>query len=88
MNKVQNAVEQIMSGIMRYVDKKIENITCDKTVFGVIISENTANNTYKIKIKNVEYDNVQTIGGSCSVNEVVRVLIPMNNYNNMVILKA
>lgn len=87
MNKAQNAVNQLISGIIKYVENKISNLDYDKTVSGIIINT-SENNTYTIKIKNIEYNNIPTIGGSCAVNEVVRVLIPMSNYNNMIILKA
>lgn len=86
-NKNERAVDQLKKGIQFYVDKKIDNANLDKTV-NAIINKVNENETYNILINGVEYLNIKTIGGKCELNEVVKVLIPQNNYNLMTILKG
>ena len=43
---------------------------------------------YTIELNGVEYSGIDTIGGTCIVNEIVRVMIPQGQYNNMFILKG
>ena len=38
---------------------------------------------YTILLNNVTYNNIQTIGGTCILNEVVKVCAPQGNYNNL-----
>ena len=41
-----------------------------------------------IELNGVKYNGITTIGGTCSLNEMVRVMIPQGQYNNMFILKG
>ena len=87
MNKYENAVDQLKKGIEIYIDKKTDEITCDKT-FTALVTKVNSNGTYAVSLNGVEYNHIKTIGGTCYVNETVKVLVPQNNYNNMFILKA
>ena len=87
MDKYENAVEQLKSGIKTYIDKKAIEIPCDRT-FTALVTKINQNGTYEILLNGVKYNNIKTIGGTCYVNETVKVLVPQNNYNNMFILKA
>ena len=87
MDKYENAVEQLKSGIKTYIDKKTIEIPCDRT-FTALVTKINQNGTYEILLNGVKYNNIKTIGGTCYVNETVKVLVPQNNYNNMFILKA
>lgn len=87
MDKNKNAVEQLKEGISVYVDKKLDNIPFDRT-FTALITKVSSNNTYSVLLNGVEYNNIRTIGGSCYINETVKVVVPQNNYNNMYILKV
>lgn len=84
MNSELNAYKQLLDGIVSYIDEKLKNVG-DKTVSGIVTSSN--NGEYSVKIDGVIYGHLYTIGGTCSVNEVVHVCIPQGNYNNMFILK-
>lgn len=87
MDKNANAVEQLKNGIKTYIDKKADEIPCDKT-FTALVTKVSSNGFYSISLNGVEYNNIRTIGGTCKVNESVKVLVPQNNYNNMFILKG
>lgn len=87
MDKNANAVEQLKTGIKNYIDKKADEIPCDKT-FTALVTKVSSNGFYSISLNGVEYNNIRTIGGTCKVNESVKVLVPQNNYNNMFILKG
>lgn len=87
MDKNANAVEQLKTGIKNYIDKKADEIPCDKT-FTALVTKVSSNGFYSVSLNGVEYNNIRTIGGTCKVNESVKVLVPQNNYNNMFILKG
>ena len=87
MDRYENAVDQLKTGIKTYIDKKASEIPCDRT-FTALVTRVNSNGTYEILLNNVKYNNIKTIGGTCYVNETVKVLVPQNNYNNMFILKA
>lgn len=88
MNKYEEAVRQLQKGIETYVDKKISETKFDKTYIGIITAV-TDNNTYSVNIKNVIYNNVPVAGNAvCKLNEIVKVLVPMSNFNNMFIINV
>ena len=86
MDKYTNAVEQLKYGIKDYVNKRLDDITCDKTYSALVV--NKSNDGYDIVLNGVKYNKIKTIGGYCNINEIVKVLVPQNNYNNMFILKS
>lgn len=88
MNKYEEAVKQLQKGIETYVDKKISETKFDKTYIGIITAI-TDNNTYSVNVKNVVYNNVPVAGNAvCKLNEIVKVLVPMSNFNNMFIINV
>lgn len=88
MNKYEEAVRQLQKGIETYVDKKISETKFDKTYIGIITAV-TDNNTYSVNVKNVVYNNVPVAGNAvCKLNEIVKVLVPMSNFNNMFIINV
>lgn len=88
MNKYEEAVRQLQKGIETYVDKKISETKFDKTYIGIITAI-TNNNTYSVNVKNVVYNNVPVAGNAvCKLNEIVKVLVPMSNFNNMFIINV
>ena len=82
----KNAYQQLLEGIQYYVDKVVSD-NQEKTFTARIVSAEE-DGTYTINLNGVKYSNISTIGGSCSVNETVRVLVPQGQYNNMFILKG
>ena len=79
------AYEQLLRGIQSYVDKCLaKNKEITTTAKVVEINEDE----YTIELNGVKYNGITTIGGTCSLNEMVRVMIPQGQYNNMFILKG
>ena len=84
-DKDKIAYEQLLRGIQSYVDKCLaENKEITTTAKVVEIDEDE----YTIELNGVKYNGITTIGGTCSLNEMVRVMIPQGQYNNMFILKG
>lgn len=77
---------EIQKGIEIFTKDAISKAPFDVTEIGVINS--STQNGYSVKIKGKTYNNVKTNGGTCTIGEVVKVLIPQNQYNNMFILKS
>ena len=84
--KDKNAYKQLLQGIQSYVNKCIAESNSDITTTARIVE--IKNELYTVEINGVQYSGIDTIGGTCSVNEMVRVVIPQGQYNNMFILKG
>lgn len=80
------AYEQLLRGIQSYVNQCLANSNRDITTTGRIIGVD--GDEYIIDLNGVQYSGINTIGGSCSLNEMVKVMIPQGQYNNMFILKG
>lgn len=75
-----------LNAIQTMVDSAVNKAGYDKTRNAVVIARN-ANNTYKIKMDGIEYDNVVFYGsGEAQVNEVVKVVIPNNQASQMYVM--
>lgn len=80
------AYEQLLQGIQFYVNKCLVESNRDITTTGKIVG--IENDEYIVEVGNVQYSGINTIGGTCTVNEIVKVMIPQGQYNNMFILKG
>ena len=87
MEKDKIAYEQLLQGIQSYVNKCLEESNRDITTTGKIV-EVVEDGGYTVEINGVQYSDIDTIGGKCALNEMVRVVIPQGQYNNMFILKG
>ena len=87
MEKDKIAYEQLLQGIQSYVNKCLEESNRDITTTGKIV-EVVEDGGYTVEINGVQYSDIDTIGGDCTLNEMVRVVIPQGQYNNMFILKG
>ena len=87
MEKDKIAYEQLLQGIQSYVSKCLEESNRDITTTGKIV-EVVEDGGYTVEINGVQYSDIDTIGGECTLNEMVRVMIPQGQYNNMFILKG
>lgn len=83
-NKI--AYEQLLQGIKSYVDKCLAESNRDITTTAKVVEADE--DEYTIELNGIKYSGVSTIGGICSINEMVRVMIPQGQYNNMFILKG
>ena len=88
MDKAQKAYDELKKGIQNYIKISLDNVPMDKTFTALIKSYGEEEGTYNIILNNTEYKNVPSLGGTCIINETVRVMIPQNNYTNMFILKS
>ena len=69
-----------------YIKELLKNAKFNKDEKAVIVGRGTSSGV-KVKIKDIEYDNVDTIGRvSYSAGDIVNICIPNNNYNNMYII--
>ena len=87
MEKDKIAYEQLLQGIQSYVNKCLEESNRDITTTGKIV-EVVEDGSYTVEINGVQYSDIDTIGGKCALNEMVKVVIPQGQYNNMFILKS
>lgn len=87
MEKDKIAYEQLLQGIQSYVNKCLGESNRDITTTGKIV-EVVEDGGYTVEINGVRYSDIDTIGGKCALNEMVRVVIPQGQYNNMFILKG
>lgn len=87
MEKDKIAYEQLLQGIQSYVNKCLEESNRDITTTGKIV-EVVEDGGYTVEINGVQYSDIDTIGGECVLNEIVKVVIPQGQYNNMFILKG
>lgn len=83
----KNAYDQLLQGIQSFVKKCVNESNRDITTTARIVSIQS-DGSYNIDLNGVEYKNIDTIGGECTLNEMVRVVIPQGQYNNMFILKG
>ena len=83
MPKSNGVIDAIIQTVLLAVDKKIERASFDRTVKGRI-SEVISSNKYKVIVNGTEY--VAKSVYSHSINDVVYVLVPLNNYNDLIII--
>ena len=87
MRKIEKYMDYLVDGIKAYVDSKINKANFDKTENGQIVAINS-NSTYNVKVGKNIYTNVKTLGGTCELNEIVKVVSPQNQPSNMFISKS
>ena len=87
MRKIEKYMDYLVDGIRTYVDNKINKANFDKTENGQIVAINS-NSTYNVKVGKNIYTNVKTLGGTCELNEIVKVVSPQNQPSNMFISKS
>ncbi len=86
MDKKEDTSNSVVNGIFTAFEVLSKRLSFDKTYDGRIVAVNS-DGTYNVVINNVTYENLKTKGGTCTVNEIVDVLAPQNNFNNIRIQK-
>lgn len=85
MDKVEKALNELKKGIIGYVQNIIDNAPFDKVVVGTIKSVSGTKCTVTINRK--DYTDIPKLSHlTLTSGEVVKIMIPQNNYNNMFIL--
>ena len=85
-DKDKIAYEQLLQGIKSYVDKCLAESKRDITTTAKVVD--ISDDLYTVELDDVQYKGLDTIGGTCTINEMVKVMIPQGQYNNMFILKG
>ena len=83
MSEYIEALQELAKQLKTFVDKRIKRAKFDRTVRGRII-ELLPNDKYKVQIDGNNYTVKGKIG--YSINDLVYVLIPQNNYKDMIII--
>lgn len=78
--------EQIIKAIRTIAEQAINKAGFDKTRNGQILKQNK-NNTYKVKIDGIDYDNIPSYGDQTFIKgDVVKICIPNNQPSQMYII--
>ena len=80
---------QIIQSIKTIAQSLVDKAGYDKTRGGVIVSVNSATNTYSVKVDGVTYPIVRAVDGATyNVGDVVKVVIPCNQATQMYIASS
>ena len=80
---------QIIQSIKTIAQSLVDKAGYDKTRGGVIVSINSATNTYSVKVDGVTYPIVRAVDGATyNVGDVVKVVIPCNQATQMYIASS
>lgn len=85
----QVAINSLMEGIAQYVDYKVSTTPYVKTEMGKIVSSTLTDGKWlhKVAIRNMEYNDIKSVGNlKFNNNSIVYLFIPNGQYNNMFIL--
>ena len=86
MTKEENGFNELVKGIQNYIDIKMQKVPYVKTDNAVVVSAGTSFGN-KIRVRDVIYDNVKSVGNIVYPEaSVVYVIAPNGQYNNMFIL--
>lgn len=86
---VQNseAMEALLSGIQYLIEQNIASAPFDKVKNGKVLAINL-DGTYRVSIEGKIYNIPSLVRSGISVNSIVKILIPQNEYSNMFILNT
>ena len=86
MDKNEIAMQELQKGIDNAIKQAINNAPFDKTEIGKIVYVNSTDGTYNVELNKITYENIDTLNKmSFIINDMVKIMIPQNNYNNMFI---
>lgn len=91
MNKdIDNAIESLATGLMTYVDTKIDSAPYVKIDIGVVKATPTLSGgkyLHTVEVRKQQYTGIKSLGNNeFPINSIVYILIPNGQYNNMFIL--
>lgn len=86
---VQNseAIEALIAGVQYLIEQNIASAPFDKVKNGKVLAINL-DGTYRVSIEGKTYNIPSLVRAGISVNSIVKVLIPQNEYSNMFILNT
>ena len=83
MGKEQEAMKAIAEGNKYAIKEMLKNSFFDKT-FNAIVEGKNEDYTYTIKLNEKTYENVPSLV-NVEINDIVKICIPQNNYNQLFI---
>lgn len=87
MSNGKDAISSILEGVQYLIDESIKHAPYDRIKIGKIISKND-DGTYLVLVDGNEYSMLALGSGGLYVGNVVKVLIPQNEYSSMFILNS
>ena len=83
----KDAIDSIMQGVQYLIDESIKVAPFDRIKIGRILAKND-DGTYIVLVDGKEYSMLALGSGGLYVGNVVKVLIPQNEYSAMFILNS
>lgn len=80
-------MEALLSGIQYLIEQNIASAPFDKVKNGKVLAINL-DGTYRVSIEGKIYNIPSLVRSGISVNSIVKILIPQNEYSNMFILNT
>lgn len=86
---VQNneVIDALLTGVQYLIEQNIASAPFDKVKNGKVLAINL-DGTYRVSIEGKTYNIPSLVKAGISVNSIVKVLIPQNEYSNMFILNT
>ena len=86
---VQNneVIDALLTGVQYSIEQNIASAPFDKVKNGKVLAINL-DGTYRVSIEGKTYNLPSLVKAGISVNSIVKVLIPQNEYSNMFILNT
>ena len=86
---VQNneVIDALFTGVQYLIEQNIASAPFDKVKNGKVLAINL-DGTYRVSIEGKTYNIPSLVKAGISVNSIVKVLIPQNEYSNMFILNT
>lgn len=81
------AMEALLNGIQYLVEQSVASAPFDKVKNGKVLAINL-DGTYRVSIEGKIYNIPSLVKSGISVNSIVKILIPQNEYSNMFILNV
>ena len=89
MDDNKKAIQQLLEGVKIMIESIIKKTPRDLT-YSAMVKSVYSDNTYDIILNGSEYKKIRALNVTTDIkaDDVVKVLIPQNNYNNMFILNG
>ena len=83
---INSMVKDLVSSTNSTMENGMKLSPYDRT-YTAKVSGGNLQGGYDVSFNGVTYTGIKTLGGSCVANEIVKLIIPQNNYSQMFILK-
>lgn len=83
---INSMVKDLVSSTNSTMENGMKLSPYDRT-YTAKVSGGNLQGGYDVSFNGVTYTGIKTLGGSCVANEIVKLIVPQNNYSQMFILK-